>query len=90
MNTFSLSEPLAQCVKESIHRRGAHFYRVDVDATGSDTVHLSGEVPSFYLRQVAVSIAKHVAGVRHVSDGIRVRSSVSNHLRSALQVSDSP
>jgi hypothetical protein len=33
---------------------------------------LSGEVPTFYLRQLAVACARRVAGVRRVVDNIQV------------------
>ena len=36
------------------------------------TVELSGQASSFYLRQLAVSAASRVAGVRHIVDGINV------------------
>jgi hypothetical protein len=66
---------LPSIVRRSIHDRNPQLSGVVVDATGPETVHLSGNVGSFHLRQVAVSIARHIPGVRYVSDGIHVESS---------------
>jgi len=68
----STEHPLASRVRRAIHDKNSQLSGVVVDETGPETVHLSGMVSSFYLRQVAVSIARHVPGVRYVSDGIHV------------------
>jgi hypothetical protein len=65
-------EDLATRVKLSLAHRNRELGRLTVDATGPETIHLSGALRSFYLRQLAVATAKHVSGVRHVSDGIHV------------------
>lgn len=51
------------------HRNG--FRRISVWAE-SGTVRLSGPVGSFFLRQMAIAMAKRVAGVRHVVDDLEV------------------
>jgi osmotically-inducible protein OsmY len=51
------------------HRNG--FQRITVWAE-SGTVRLSGPVGSFFLRQMAIAMAKRVAGVRHVVDDLEV------------------
>jgi hypothetical protein len=66
---------LARLVGRSIHNKNPQLSDVVVDVTGPETVHLSGKVSSYHLRQVATSIARHVPGVRFVSDGIHVESS---------------
>jgi len=45
--------------------------RLDVTAQGG-TVRLSGQLSTFYLRQLALSAAKRVAGVQCVKDAIEV------------------
>jgi osmotically-inducible protein OsmY len=67
--------PLADRVKMAIHERHPRLVRVEADVTGAEVVHLTGRVGSFHLRQLAVTIARHVPGVRYVSDGIQVVSS---------------
>jgi osmotically-inducible protein OsmY len=66
---MSEDNDLATRVRASLQGKRAElaFLFVDVE---SGTVRLSGRVPSFHLRQLAISAAKHVAGVRHVIDGI--------------------
>jgi hypothetical protein len=74
--TTAVAEALAGLageVKLSLVRKCREFGRLSVDATGPETVHLSGPLHSFYLRQLAVVTAKQVAGVRFVSDGIHVQ-----------------
>jgi osmotically-inducible protein OsmY len=44
---------------------------VSVRAQGS-TVKLSGQVATFYLRQLALAAARRVAGVQYVADDIEV------------------
>ena len=65
--------PLAYRVWLAIHSKDKRLREVVVDVTGHQTIHLSGNVNSFELRQVAVSIARHIPGVQQVSDGIRVK-----------------
>ena len=74
--TFPMSDhPLARRVKLSIQSKDPRLDSIAVDITGPEVIHLSGQVNSFHLRQLAVSIARHVPGVRHISDGIRVTTS---------------
>lgn len=40
------------------------------------TVRLAGTVQSFHLKQLAVSLAKHAANVRHVVDDLEVASEI--------------
>jgi len=47
------------------------FAQLSVRADGA-TIHLSGQVGSFYLRQLAISAAKRVAGVQQVIDEVEV------------------
>lgn len=77
MTTTESEHALAQLVRQSIHAKHRELIGITVDVTGPDTVHLSGQVASYYLRQVAVSIAQQVPGVRYVSDGILV--TISRH-----------
>jgi osmotically-inducible protein OsmY len=71
--TFPLSDhSLASRVSLSLQVQDPRLN--GIDATGPEIVHLSGQANSFYLRQLAVSITRHVPGVRHVSDGIQVTS----------------
>jgi hypothetical protein len=56
------------CIQQRDHRLNG----VNVDVTGQATIHLSGTVRSFYLRQLAVAIARQNEDVRYVSDGILV------------------
>jgi len=51
------------------HHQALRRLRVDVEA---DAVVLSGTVPTFHQRQVAVECAKHVAGVLRVVDRLNV------------------
>ena len=74
--TFPMSDhPLACRVKLSIQSKDPRLDGIVVDVTGPEIVHLLGQVNSFHLQQLAVSIARHVPGVRYVSDGIRVTTS---------------
>lgn len=71
--TFPVSDlGLVHRVQMAMNQKDQRLTSVVVDATGPEIVHLSGRVRSFHLRQLAVSTARHVAGVRHVSDGIQV------------------
>ena len=51
------------------NRRGLNQIAV---GTEQGTVTLSGSVGSFFLRQMAISLAKKVTGVRHVVDDLEV------------------
>lgn len=62
---------LEQRVKLYLTATRPELAMVRVRAHGS-TVRLSGEVATFYLRQLALSAAKHVAGVQCVDDDIEV------------------
>jgi osmotically-inducible protein OsmY len=72
MSTIIIDRSLAEAVQQTLMAKIPQLGSIHVDETGPRTVHLSGTVNSFYLRQLAFSIARHVAGVGHVSDGIRV------------------
>jgi len=66
------SRPLGDEVQRAIHRLGyAALRRLAVDATDNQLI-LRGELPSFYLRQLAIHCAKSVAGVAEVVDAISV------------------
>ena len=76
MSSFPISDvSLADRVQLAIRRTDPGLRDVIVDGTGPDIVHLSGKVNSFHLRQRAVSVARHIPGVRHLSDGIHVAQS---------------
>jgi osmotically-inducible protein OsmY len=62
---------LARNVRQFLdtHRNG--FQRVSIRSE-KGTVRLSGHVGSFFLRQMAIAMAKRVAGVRHVVDDLKV------------------
>jgi osmotically-inducible protein OsmY len=71
MDTTQCDEWLAERVKLSLNQRRPEFCKLSVWADFG-TIELSGEIGSFYLRQLAISIAKHVAGVLHVRDEMHV------------------
>ena len=76
MLSFPTSDiSLADRVQLAIRRTEPGLNDVVVDVTGPETIHLSGRVNSFHLRQRAVSVARHIPGVRHLSDGIHVAQS---------------
>jgi osmotically-inducible protein OsmY len=62
---------LEQRIKLHLAATRPELSRLDVRADGG-TVRLSGQVASFYLRQLALSAVKRVAGVLCVSDDIEV------------------
>ena len=72
MNASIALGQVEERVKSALTVRGKQLASVHVAATAADTVHLSGWLPSFYLRQIAVAAAQHVAGVLYVSDEIHV------------------
>ena len=69
--TTKCDEWLAERVRLSLNQRRPEFCKLFVWADNG-TVELSGEIGSFYLRQLAISIAKHVAGVLKVRDAMHV------------------
>ncbi len=66
--------PLAKRVELSLSGRHGGLGRVQIRTEGN-AVHLSGELDSFYLRQLAISVAQHVAGVGQVVDRLTVSES---------------
>jgi osmotically-inducible protein OsmY len=62
---------LAKAVQLFLNANRTGYRRIIVWAE-EGTVSLSGSVRSFFLRQMAVVLAKRVAGVRHVVDGLEV------------------
>jgi hypothetical protein len=62
---------LQRRVKLHVAATRPELARLSVWAHGS-TVRLSGQVASFYLRQLALEAAKHVAGVQRVIDDLEV------------------
>ncbi len=62
---------LQRRVKLHVAATRTELAKVCVRAHGG-TVRLSGQVASFYLRQLALEAAKHVAGVQYVVDEIEV------------------
>ena len=62
---------LARRVKLCLCEKRPEFRKLSVWAD-SGMVRLSGEIGSYHLRQLAISIARHVAGVLHVSDDMCV------------------
>jgi osmotically-inducible protein OsmY len=70
---FATSDnPLGEHVQAGIRQSDPRLKGISVNVTGPDIVYLSGCVQSFYLRQLAVSVARQTEGVRYVSDGIHV------------------
>lgn len=64
--------PVAEDVQAGIVQCDPRLREVSVDVIGPGIIHLSGSVRSFYLRQLAVSLARQMGGVQYVSDGIHV------------------
>ena len=62
---------LAKKVRLFLNANRTGFRGVGVWAD-EGTVRLSGSLRSFFLRQMAVALAKRVAGVRHVLDDLEV------------------
>jgi osmotically-inducible protein OsmY len=62
---------LEQRVKLYLAATRRELSRIGVRANGS-TVRLTGQVGSFYLRQLALAAAQRVAGVQFVADDIEV------------------
>jgi len=62
---------LAKAVQLFLNANRTGYRRIIVWAE-KGTVSLSGSVRSFFLRQMAVVLARRVAGVRHVVDGLEV------------------
>ena len=67
-----VSLDLQQRVKLSLAHRNLELGRLSVEMSGPETIHLSKVVRLLRLQELAVATAKRVAGVRHVSDGIRI------------------
>jgi DNA-binding response OmpR family regulator len=68
----TIDEPdLEKRVRLCIASTRSGFAQLSVRADGT-TIHLSGRVESFYLRQLAINAAKRVAGVQHVIDKLEV------------------
>jgi osmotically-inducible protein OsmY len=66
------AEELVQRVSGSLEAKGPVMRGVRVEVSDGETVRLTGTLPTYHLRQVAVSVARRVAGVRHVKDRIQV------------------
>jgi osmotically-inducible protein OsmY len=62
---------LAQRVRDCLLNKQAEFRLLDVWADRG-TVKLSGPMNSFYLRQLAISLARRLPGVLHVVDDMHV------------------
>jgi osmotically-inducible protein OsmY len=67
----SADADLVRNVRLFLGARHSGFQRIGVRAE-SGTVRLCGPVGSFFLRQMAIAMAKRVAGVRHVVDDLEV------------------
>jgi osmotically-inducible protein OsmY len=66
---------VAKRVELSLSGRHDALGRVQIQMEG-DAVHLLGELDSFYLRQLAISLAQRVAGVGKVVDRLTVKEPV--------------
>lgn len=64
---------LAHQVKHFLNKNRGGCQRVGV-RVDAGAVKLTGSVGSFFLRQVAIALAKQVSGVRHVLDEVKVDS----------------
>ena len=75
-NTTDLpaDDDLAKRVRLYLIEMRREFWSVLVSAEDG-SIRLGGSVSSFYLRQLAVAVARRVAGVRHVEDTIFVEDS---------------
>ena len=71
MQPLSGSGDLAQLVRQSLLAARPELSQLGIRAQGG-VVRLSGQVQSFYLRQLALMAARRVAGVTHVADDIEV------------------
>ena len=70
---FHSRRDLLQRAKGFLHQRGyVHHHRTLELSVERGVVVVQGQVPTFYLRQVAVECIKHVAGAVQVVDLIRV------------------
>lgn len=67
----TMDAELARAVQLFLNANRTGYRRIIVWAERG-TVSLSGSVRSYFLRQMAVALAKRVAGVRHVVDGLEV------------------
>lgn len=66
-----LEYDLCQRVELFLRGRNRDFANIAVhDEEG--VLHLTGQVPTYYLRQIALECAKRVAGARNVIDELRV------------------
>lgn len=62
---------LAQRVQHCLQQKSTDFRKLAVLAD-QGTIRLSGAVSSYYLRQLANTMAQHVPGVLHVVDELHV------------------
>jgi hypothetical protein len=62
---------LARLVKLCLSEKRNEFRKLSVWADNG-VVRLSGEIGSYHVRQLAISIARQVAGVLHVTDDMHV------------------
>jgi osmotically-inducible protein OsmY len=69
--THAADAELAGAVQLSLYASRADYRQVNVGADGG-TVSLSGSVRTYFLRQLAVAIARRVTGVRRVVDDLVV------------------
>ncbi len=65
------SPELARKVKLFLHSHRKGFERIKV-REDCGVITLSGHVGSFYLRQLAIALARRVAGVQRVTDVLQV------------------
>lgn len=69
---ISADEELTRRIRNSLtsKRRELGCLKVRVDG---GTVYLTGRLPSFHVRQIALVVAQHVAGVHNIVDDIVVQ-----------------
>ena len=65
---------LAKRVRTSLAAKRGELSKLVVLAD-EGTVRLTGKVSSYHLRQIAITAAKQVAGVREVVDGVEISES---------------
>ena len=66
------SQDLQRQVKLSLQQQSREIGHLLVELIGPEAIRLSGTVRTFYGRQLAITTAKRVPGVRQVTDDIMV------------------
>lgn len=65
------NDEICKRIRISLSAKRPELGRIEVRVDGG-TVYLSGRLPSFHARQLAVTVARHVPGVHQIVDEIHV------------------